>query len=937
MPPARGRQIMEEEAEVHDLVSPSPYNSKSPAISRVSVARTMYRAASVPRHSQNSRATLSTTHIEAIDIDVIGKHSKVFITAIDELRQYDIEHVVKLPKIIVVGDQSAGKSSIMSALTGTHIPRKNGTCTRCPANIVTSAAETWSCTISLWQKYEYVQPRQPVKPQNITQKNPFYPWRERDLRNLPFKVLTDKSELEDAMKWAQIALLNHNQNYKSFIPGAGQRWEEDDVTTEAEFSPNVVVVSISGPDLTSLSFFDLPGIIVNSAKSEQDYLIHVFENLAVKHIEEQNSLIIFTMTMSVDAVMSKTKKVIVDNNATARCVGVLTKPDTFSDKKGDVSDWEKVLLGTEHIMGHGYFATKQPGPNFRYDSTAGSYHDQARKEEAEFFDKDELWSGRWKHFRSRCGTAVIQEFLSCQLAKEIAKSIKERITLRMLEIDGELKMLPALPQSDIQHVILKILLRFSSKVQSLMNGELASSDHSFYSQWKTLSDDFYRVVINNQPEIELSDPSDVLKPAVIELSDDEDDKTTTAGVPGTPSGKHPNKRPRPQDAELPQTPRKRGKAVVPSSSTPVKDENSFSEMLLSTPSRRPHPGPNSLKGSPFAHHTNNGKKFISVREIATKIHRYAQPGMPGIINHRVYDEFCKDAVRQWLGPLQTLLSETVRLLKKELNNLLDEHLGIYYQTPLFHVCRKLLDQYVDRYYTYEIRATNELYNLEVLRMFTVDNPTLTDNKRKELERIQKMRRNIRAYRKVDQMLSENPKKFANLEPAARERAKQKMADEVSAESLGRDQFEATLPVASYIRAYYITAAHRFTDSVCLGIHNRLFHAVSENIDSYLEKELGINRSTIDAQAKCEALMADNTGMAAKRRKLINEKSQLESCAKRLDKLCADIKDLGSQNENDGLDVAGMYHQYNPVDEMMQDDQYYEQPPYDPNNRSEVWN
>jgi hypothetical protein len=141
------------------------------------------------------------------------------------------------------------------------------------------------------------------------------------------------------------------------------------------------------------------------------------------------------MSMSVDAVMSKTKKVIVDNDATARCVGVLTKPDTFSDKKGDVSDWEKVLQGTEHEMGYGYFATKQPGPNFRYDSTAGSYHDQARKEEAEFFDNDELWSGRWKHFRSRCGTAVIQDFLSCQLAKEIAKRFVSCTSISKTHID----------------------------------------------------------------------------------------------------------------------------------------------------------------------------------------------------------------------------------------------------------------------------------------------------------------------------------------------------------------------------------------------------------------------------------------------------------------------------------------------------------------------
>lgn len=123
--------------------------------------------------------------------------------------------------------------------------------------------------------------------------------------------------------------------------------------------------------------------------------------------------------MSVDAVMSRTKRVIEDHKAASRCVGVLTKPDTFDDKKGDISDWENILRRREHKMGHGYFATKQPGPNSVYESK--TYHAQARQDEAEFFANDELWSGPWKDLRDRCGTEAIQKFLSYQLAAEISK------------------------------------------------------------------------------------------------------------------------------------------------------------------------------------------------------------------------------------------------------------------------------------------------------------------------------------------------------------------------------------------------------------------------------------------------------------------------------------------------------------------------------------
>ena len=42
---------------------------------------------------------------------------------------------VALPHIVVVGDQSVGKSSVLEALSGVQLPRAQNICTRCPLEL----------------------------------------------------------------------------------------------------------------------------------------------------------------------------------------------------------------------------------------------------------------------------------------------------------------------------------------------------------------------------------------------------------------------------------------------------------------------------------------------------------------------------------------------------------------------------------------------------------------------------------------------------------------------------------------------------------------------------------------------------------------------------------------------------------------------------------
>lgn len=60
----------------------------------------------------------------------LGVDSRRLIQGIKKLGELNISTTLQLPKFVVVGDQSAGKSSIVEALCDISLPRSQGTCTR---------------------------------------------------------------------------------------------------------------------------------------------------------------------------------------------------------------------------------------------------------------------------------------------------------------------------------------------------------------------------------------------------------------------------------------------------------------------------------------------------------------------------------------------------------------------------------------------------------------------------------------------------------------------------------------------------------------------------------------------------------------------------------------------------------------------------------------
>ncbi|UJR20927.1 hypothetical protein I4U23_024036 [Adineta vaga] len=58
--------------------------------------------------------------------------SRRLLKIIDDMREILHHEKIPLPHIVVVGDQSVGKSSVLEALSGVQLPRAQNICTRCP-------------------------------------------------------------------------------------------------------------------------------------------------------------------------------------------------------------------------------------------------------------------------------------------------------------------------------------------------------------------------------------------------------------------------------------------------------------------------------------------------------------------------------------------------------------------------------------------------------------------------------------------------------------------------------------------------------------------------------------------------------------------------------------------------------------------------------------
>ncbi|KAI6351163.1 hypothetical protein MCOR25_010095 [Pyricularia grisea] len=161
------------------------------------------------------------------------------INQIDQVRAYGIGDVVSLPRLVVCGDQSAGKSSVLESVTGIPFPRKSGLCTRFPTEIILRHNSTATRIMATVHPHA-------SRPQE-----------KRDALLQYRRVLADMSELPDVIE--QVSALMEIRGYADHSFGNA-------------FASDILRIEFVGQTNLNLTIVDLPGLIsvANKEQTEED-------------------------------------------------------------------------------------------------------------------------------------------------------------------------------------------------------------------------------------------------------------------------------------------------------------------------------------------------------------------------------------------------------------------------------------------------------------------------------------------------------------------------------------------------------------------------------------------------------------------------------------------------------------------------------------------
>lgn len=315
----------------------------------------------------------------------------ILLKKIDKLFACGVGSRIALPQLVVVGDQSSGKSSVLEGLTELPFPRDSGLCTRFATQIIFSRAEADSITVSVIASPN-ASPEKREKVQG---------WTKTILGMSPSTFTQIMYEAHDLMDLG-----------KQKVPDG-----------KSAFSEDVLRLEICGPEQEHFSVVDVPGIFRKATEgltTKAD--LEMVRSMVRSYMGNPRSVMLAVIPANVDIATQEILTMAEEFDKDGmRTIGVLTKPDLVdSGAEKQVID---LVHGEKHKLSLGWYLVRNLGQNQLKDTN----FDRHSTEKA-FFEDRVPWN---TVDREKVGIgalrAQLQEVLAGHIRREFPKVCRRTV------------------------------------------------------------------------------------------------------------------------------------------------------------------------------------------------------------------------------------------------------------------------------------------------------------------------------------------------------------------------------------------------------------------------------------------------------------------------------------------------------------------------------
>ncbi|KAM3497877.1 hypothetical protein MY10362_008781 [Beauveria mimosiformis] len=226
--------------------------------------------------------TLNTTALDELNTN----EAKTMHDLMGRFRFCGINGIVNLPQIVVVGEQNAGKSSVLEAISGVRFSVAAGLCTR------------FATEISFY-KTEYSRINVRIRRDTTS--------------NSEVDMTFDESGAD-------------KEDLPELIQKAKERMGMSD--GDKDFSKDVLCISVEGPEMVPLTLVDLPGIFVNETATQSKGGIKTVNDLVDCYMAQPKSIMLVIVEANIEIARHGALARARDHDPKhERTLGVVTKPD----------------------------------------------------------------------------------------------------------------------------------------------------------------------------------------------------------------------------------------------------------------------------------------------------------------------------------------------------------------------------------------------------------------------------------------------------------------------------------------------------------------------------------------------------------------------------------------------------------------------------------